>query len=111
MYPVCACSHTTLGYDFIQPSRAGLGQYWRSDLQESPLQEVVLVIQWAILNDWASVPTVMEILVSRYAILLVPCETEVIKDSNPFSQPLHLELQIHVQYGNTTSGNTAFNLF
>lgn len=110
MYPVCACNHTTLGYDFIQLSRAGLGQYWRSDLQESPLQEVVLVIQWAILNDWASVPTVMEIPVSRYAILLVPCETEV-KDSKPLSQPLHLELQIHVQYGNTTSGNIAFNLF
>lgn len=45
MYAVCACSHTTLGYDFIQLSKAGLGQYLDKRVTKSPLQEVVLVIQ------------------------------------------------------------------
>lgn len=72
MYAVCACSHTALGYDFIQLSRAGLGQYLDKRFTESPLQEVVLVIQEAILNNWAPLPNVMETLGSGYAPVLVP---------------------------------------
>lgn len=57
MLAVC----TTLGYDFIRLSKAGLGQYLRGDLQESPWQEVVLVIQRAVLSNWASLPNMMDI--------------------------------------------------
>lgn len=72
MYAVCACSHTTVGYDFIQLSSAGLGQYLDKRFTKSPLQEVVLVIQEAILNNWTSVPDVTETLVSGCATVLVP---------------------------------------
>lgn len=85
MYAVCACSHITLGYDCIQLSRAGLGQYLDKGFTESPLQEVVLVIQEAVLNNQASLPNVMETLGSGYAPILVPYQMEVFKVSKALS--------------------------
>lgn len=72
MYAVCACTHTSLGYDCIQLGRVGLGQYLDKGFTESPLQEVVLVIHEAVLNNQASLPNVTGTLGSGYAPVLVP---------------------------------------